>query len=107
MSHYLEHKSDCKSAVSKESWQPSWVKEGREPVDVGGPPVEMLYHLNYLWGNTSAYDVLNLSQNEGLSYVKDLDLCFAGTCCFRNRRTACFPSIAIMIYGFHGNGQEK
>ena len=35
-------------------------------------------HLRYLWGNVPAYDVLNLPQNEGKAYDRDLNLCFAG-----------------------------
>lgn len=37
---------------------------------------------NYLWGNMAAYDILNVSMNEGDSIKdQDLTLCFAGTIC--------------------------
>jgi len=29
-----------------------------------------------LWGDTPAIDVLNLKDNEGLNYDKDLNICF-------------------------------
>ena len=35
-------------------------------------------HLRYLWGNVPAYDVLNLPENEGADYDRDLSLCFTG-----------------------------
>ena len=35
-------------------------------------------HLRCLWGNVPAYDVLNLPENEGADYGRDLNLCFAG-----------------------------
>lgn len=36
----------------------------------------------YLWGNVPAIDVLQLENNEGLSYDKDLRLLFAGKLSF-------------------------
>lgn len=32
----------------------------------------------YLWGNTPAFDVLNLESNEGVDYNEQLNLLFAG-----------------------------
>lgn len=32
----------------------------------------------YLWGNVPAYDVVQLSANEGKAYSRDLRLLFAG-----------------------------
>ena len=39
---------------------------------------ETFGHLRYLWGNIPAYDILNLQENEGAAYDRDLNLCFAG-----------------------------
>ena len=55
------------------------MREGRLPDFMGdGPPLEHFGHLNYLWGNIPALDVLNVEGNEGGGYVEDIDLCFAG-----------------------------
>lgn len=43
-----------------------------------GPVLEVFGHLNYLWGNIPAIDVLNVERNEGLQYGEDINLCFAG-----------------------------
>ena len=40
--------------------------------------LQVFGHLNYLWGNMPAIDVLNLGKNEGLNYEKDINLCYAG-----------------------------
>lgn len=32
----------------------------------------------YLWGNIPALDIMNIEQNEGTAYNKDIGLCFAG-----------------------------
>ena len=34
--------------------------------------------LKYLWGNMPALDIMNIDQNEGRNYDKDIGLCFAG-----------------------------
>ena len=78
-SHWPVHKVECNSLLRKASWQPSWVSKGYKPAFVGdGAVIETFGHLNYLWGNVPAFDVLNIEKNEGLTYGKELDLCFAG-----------------------------
>lgn len=72
----------------KAAWRPSWVIEAREPAFIGvgeeGPFVDMVSHgrQKYLWGNVPAFDLLNLQQNEGVDFAKDLRLLFAGGYCF-------------------------
>jgi hypothetical protein len=34
--------------------------------------------MQYFWGNVPEYDLLNLPNNEGTDYDKDLQICFAG-----------------------------
>lgn len=79
VSHWPIHKLDCKSDLAKDSWQPAWVREHRNPAFVGnGPDLQTFGHLNYLWGNIPAIDVLNVGKNEGEMYGGDLDILFAG-----------------------------
>ncbi|KAG7002098.1 hypothetical protein G7Y79_00029g063940 [Physcia stellaris] len=86
VSHRPKHKADCQSNLGKDSWQPSWIRENRTPAFFGdgGPPIQVFGHLNYLWGNIPAFDVLNIKCNEGQEYAKDLDLCFAASGDLRN-----------------------
>lgn len=37
-SHWPAHKAHCRSPLGKDSWQPSWVAEGRKLTFIGGPP---------------------------------------------------------------------
>lgn len=49
------------------------------PAFVGeGPVLQAFGNLGYLWGNTPAFDVLNIDQNEGQDHNAGFDLCFAG-----------------------------
>ncbi len=70
--------------MSKESWRPAWEREGREPAWAKGAAAQNWHNPfggdKYLWGNTPAFDVLKLEQNEGLKYREDLALLFAGQC---------------------------
>ena len=82
--HWSTHKGDCKSPLMKPTWRPSWVVEARRPAfinAVGNSFVDQLAHgrQKYLWGNVPATDILNLQQNEGVDFTKDLRLLFAGT----------------------------
>jgi hypothetical protein len=68
--------------MSKENWRPAWDRECRQPAWATGQASRNLHNPfgnnKYLWGNTPAFDVLNLDQNEGLDYPEDLALLFAG-----------------------------
>lgn len=68
--------------MSKESWRPTWEREGREPAWAIGAAATNLHNPfgadKYLWGNTPALDILNLEHNEGLGYRDDIALLFAG-----------------------------
>jgi hypothetical protein len=80
--HWRKHRQDCKHAYLKADWQPAWVRENRPPAFLGGPPVDQFgKSSNYLWGNVSAIDCLNVLHNEGLGpSTTDFKLCFAGKC---------------------------
>ncbi|KAK2758931.1 mynd finger family protein [Colletotrichum kahawae] len=84
-SHWAMHKLDCKSRLGKEGWQPGWVLENRNPAFVGDGPPQMAYGGGkYLWGNVPAFDVLQLSVNEGVSYNEQLRILVAASGDLRN-----------------------
>ncbi|KAI2825000.1 hypothetical protein CBS147321_5919 [Aspergillus niger] len=83
--HWPQHKIDCKSSLSKETWQPAYMLERQQPslpsvmasMKFAGPN-------KYLWGSTPAVDVLQLESNEGTRYDGDLRLLFAASGDLRN-----------------------
>jgi hypothetical protein len=79
-SHWSHHKSECKSPLGKETWQPAWALESRKPAFTGDDIGKHFGATKYLWGNIPAYDVLQLESNEGKSYARDLRILFAGVC---------------------------
>ncbi|PWY93925.1 hypothetical protein BO94DRAFT_313736 [Aspergillus sclerotioniger CBS 115572] len=82
-SHWPEHRLECRSPLSKETWQPAWVLERREPEFIGEG---IAYHgvRKYLWGNIPAIDVLQLGLNEGNDCGQDLRILFAASGDLRN-----------------------
>lgn len=78
-SHWPQHRSECKSALGKESWQPAWVLEDRTPAFIGDGIGVTFGGTKYLWGNVPAFDVLKVASNEGEAYSGDLRVLFAGT----------------------------
>ncbi|KAI9670303.1 MAG: hypothetical protein M1831_006517 [Alyxoria varia] len=87
--HWPAHRGDCKKSVlAKDSWRPRWALEGRKPGFVTRSGVSHVpfgaLPMRNLWGNTPAIDVLQLEQNEGESYAKDLSVCFAASGNIRN-----------------------
>jgi len=62
--------------MGKDNWRPSWDREGRVPPWATGQAAKNLHNTfggnKYLWGNTPAFDVLKLEQNEGLDYRDDI-----------------------------------
>ena len=68
--------------MAKADWRPSWDREGRVPHWASGEASTNWHNMfggnKYLWGNTPAVDVLNLEQNEGIEYKRDVTLLFAG-----------------------------
>ncbi|KEY73762.1 hypothetical protein S7711_03071 [Stachybotrys chartarum IBT 7711] len=81
--HWPRHKVDCRSPLGKETWQPAWSREGREPAFLGGGYQEF-GNKKYPWGNIPAFDVLQLSSNEGVAYDEDVSLLFAASGDLRN-----------------------
>jgi hypothetical protein len=63
--------------MMNETWLPAYVREGRELtrewVNNHIPDPK-----KWMWGNTPSFDLLNLKNNEGLEYDKDMNLLFAG-----------------------------
>lgn len=81
LAHWAAHRGDCKHLLLKDSWSPSWIKQGRPPSFFGGDTaVESFGGDQYFWGNIPAIDCLQLEHNEGIarSVTRDFNLCFAG-----------------------------
>ncbi|PYI11901.1 hypothetical protein BO78DRAFT_440822 [Aspergillus sclerotiicarbonarius CBS 121057] len=83
-SHWPEHKLECKSYLSKGTWQPTWVLERREPTFIGDEMAEYFGENKYLWGNLPAIDLLRLGSNEGEGYDQTLRVLFAASGDLRN-----------------------
>lgn len=65
----------------KITWEPDWtIRPTREGWENHQEVFDTLRKQKYLWGNIPAIDVLNLEQNEGASYDKNMNLLFAGMC---------------------------
>ena len=82
-SHWSIHQIDCRSPLMKVSWRPSWIVEARQPSFIGVDEItgaDFTTHgsRKYLWGNVPALDLLNIQQNEGSNFAKDIRLLFAG-----------------------------
>ncbi|KAL7789378.1 hypothetical protein V8C37DRAFT_417967 [Trichoderma ceciliae] len=83
-SHWVLHKTDCKSPLGKKTWRPGWVLEGRKPAFVREGSAVQSGGKRYLWGNIPAFDVLQLGSNEGDAYGRPLSLLFAASGDLRN-----------------------
>ncbi|KAJ7580087.1 hypothetical protein C8J56DRAFT_1169352 [Mycena floridula] len=76
--HWQLHKKDCKGSSQADGWKPSWMVDHREPMFISND----LDHISFgmgmiLFRNIAAYDVLNLSRNEGFDNVRSKDLSLA------------------------------
>ncbi|KAL7628839.1 hypothetical protein AAE478_000354 [Parahypoxylon ruwenzoriense] len=84
--HWKKHRSDCRdNPLLKQNWRPQWETQARVPAFIGGPRLHTFNdQKKYLWGNMPAFDLLNLTSNEGTNYNKKLDLLFAASGDIRN-----------------------
>ncbi|KAI0131304.1 hypothetical protein F4814DRAFT_164862 [Daldinia grandis] len=86
--HQSEHKKECESPLRKTTWLPAWDRERRDPAWSRGAAATNLHNVfggcKHLWGNTPAMDVLQLPQNEGPSYDKNISILFAASGDVRN-----------------------
>ncbi|KAK8232876.1 hypothetical protein HDK77DRAFT_51232 [Phyllosticta capitalensis] len=83
--HWKQHKIHCKSESMKITWEPDWtIRPTREGWENHQEVFDTLRKQKYLWGNIPAIDVLNLEQNEGASYDKNMNLLFAASGDLRN-----------------------
>jgi hypothetical protein len=81
--HWKIHRSDCKSPLQEETWQPLWATQQRQPTwmvasESEAENIRKLTADKYLWGNVPALDVLQLKNNEEECFSKDSKLLFAG-----------------------------
>ena len=80
--HWPSHKIECRSPLNKSSWVPEWDRTNRAPIwasaEASRNPHNPFGSTKYLWGNVPAIDVVQMSQNEGEKYDRDLNLLFAG-----------------------------
>ncbi|OTA53809.1 hypothetical protein K449DRAFT_339298 [Hypoxylon sp. EC38] len=82
--HWPIHRQDCKSPLTKSTWEPSYFAEMRPPRFVGeGIPIRPEGRL-YLWGEAPAIDVIRLNKNEGRDFQGSLDVLFAAPGNIRN-----------------------
>lgn len=70
------------------AWKPGWAIQNREPSFMTGdsaPTMTSFGRWQYVWGNVTAIDCLNVARNEGSAAVDmDFNLCFAGECMLLN-----------------------
>jgi hypothetical protein len=81
--HWQKHRIECESSLNKLDWQPHWIIEGRAPFFYCSTSQSRSNFKNIstrLWGNFPAYDVLQVSRNEGLApaMYQNIKLCFTG-----------------------------
>ncbi|KAJ7777158.1 hypothetical protein B0H16DRAFT_1302211 [Mycena metata] len=78
MQHYPKHRYRCTHRYLRESWEPSWVFEGRDPTFLHPSDSMTLFRPSVdFWGDLPAIDCLQLSSSEGtddLEPVGDLKL---------------------------------
>ncbi|RCI15981.1 hypothetical protein L249_3026 [Ophiocordyceps polyrhachis-furcata BCC 54312] len=78
--HWPQHKMDCRMALGRDDWQPSWVDEKRRPAFYDKENQERRTVISkYIWGNSPAIDIVKLKDNEGEHYDRDLRLLFAAS----------------------------
>jgi hypothetical protein len=64
----------------KDSWQPTWYREGRQPAFIGGAPVATFGALKYLWGNMPALNIIGpQGEADETDSKQDLALLFAAS----------------------------
>ncbi|KAJ7498077.1 hypothetical protein B0H11DRAFT_1715329 [Mycena galericulata] len=71
--HWPKHRSQCTHPYLRETWQPSWVTEGRDPTFLYTSNILTLYRPSIdFWGDLPAMDCLQLATNEGMDDLKPL-----------------------------------
>ncbi|KAI0838466.1 hypothetical protein F5Y06DRAFT_303779 [Hypoxylon sp. FL0890] len=83
--HWHIHRKDCKSPLMKNTWEPCYFEQGREPDFMGVELLEAMTGMRiYLWGDVPAIDVIRLGENEGHNFKGPLDIFFAAPGNIRN-----------------------
>ncbi|KAJ5063441.1 hypothetical protein J3E72DRAFT_413919, partial [Bipolaris maydis] len=93
---WSRHKKACKSPFMKDTWEPEWYLNSRQPAFISeGPSHAGFGNRKYLWGNMPALDILQLQSNEGKTSATshDFNLLFAASGDLRNviKTTAGLP----------------
>jgi len=68
----------------KDSWQPAWFREGRQPAFISEIPFVPFGTVKFLWGNMPALDILRLNDDAGEMKEQELALLFAASGDLRN-----------------------
>ncbi|KAJ7760205.1 hypothetical protein B0H14DRAFT_3165807 [Mycena olivaceomarginata] len=64
--HWAKHRSSCTHPYLSDTWQPSWVTEGRDPAFLYPSNLVTLFRPTVdFWGDLPAMDCLQLPSNEG------------------------------------------
>ncbi|KAF5854000.1 hypothetical protein GGP41_006766 [Bipolaris sorokiniana] len=98
---WSRHKKGCKSPFMKDTWEPEWYRNGRQPAFISeGPSHAGFGNRKYLWGNMPALDILQLENNEGRTSATshDFNLLFAASGDLRNA----IKTIAGLPEGYKG-----
>lgn len=104
--HWSAHKLDCQNPYADSKWSPRWVLQQRSPAFItsqGG--LALFGTCKYLWGNVPALDIINIDENEGTAYDKDIGLCFAGR--IYHHFVECIVDHAISIRRYSKRGAER
>ncbi|KAJ7582366.1 hypothetical protein C8J56DRAFT_1100805 [Mycena floridula] len=78
--HWRLDKRDCKGSLQVDGWPPSWMVDRREPRFISNDFDRVSFGMGMIFKllrNIAAYDVLNLSRNEGFDNVRSKDLSLA------------------------------
>ncbi|OTB03265.1 hypothetical protein M426DRAFT_60852 [Hypoxylon sp. CI-4A] len=83
--HWEVHRRDCKSPLTRGTWEPSWVTENRLPAYMSDVHGDASFGTRkYFWGDIPAIDVIQLGKNEGNGFKDPLDVLFAASGDMRN-----------------------
>lgn len=73
--HWPTHRKDCRSPLTKQTWQPTWKREQRAQVQE--------VDARRLWSDCHAIDIIKLDENEGSDFQGPFDILITGILPFK------------------------